>query len=475
MIVLALTLMGLRAAAQLNSPKYEETDCPVFVGQLEEERGANISCGYLIVTEDRDSLDNDRLIELFVVRIAERQRVGNAPLLYLAGGPGDAASSEIAWWLNSDLRNFHDIILIDQRGSGRSKPSLNCPELDESAEEDGLTKCRDRLVAAGIDPAAYNTEAVVMDVVDFIVALQLETVYVYGESYGTRLAQILAQRIPERIGAMVLDGIIPPGVRAVEDAATNTERALQRVVADCSADPACHGAYPQLQGQLENAVSILDAAPLEIVGLLPDASLRLNGADFAHYLREMLADSTRVPYIPALIAAIAESNRRVVTVPADLRYERDSGGVDSHSEGLYHSIICAGDAAHTTAQQISARVERLPTMYGPLATSAIELLADCEDWTGERATGELTTNAAVDIPTLVLSGRYDPITAARGGLDHLSRSWTFEFPQLGHGVLRHSVCAQAVTQVFLSEPAKEPRHDCLLELRPPEFYVLQSD
>ena len=258
-----------------------------------------------------------------------------------------------------------------------------------------------------------------MDLVDLIMAMQLETVNLYAQSYGTRLAQLLAQRIPQRIGAMVLDGMIAPGARAVEDAAANTERALQRVFADCGADPACHGAYPQLQGQLEQAVSKLNLAPLDIYGLLPNAALRLNGADFVHYLREMLADSTRVPYIPAFIAAVAESDRQNLTAPDELRYERDSVGVDSHSEGLYHSMICAEEAAQTSAEAISAKAEGLPSMYAPLAKSAIELLADCADWPVEHATGEVSMSGSIDIPTFVLAGRYDPITPANGGIESI--------------------------------------------------------
>ena len=145
---------GVQSQADL--PLFASAECPDFRRQSLPEPVVEVTCGVLTVEEDRRADANARALQIFVAILRARDDSPGRPIIYLAGGPGDSATADIAWWLDSSLRDRHDVILVDQRGTGHSRPSLNCPEFEESADAARLSRCRDRLLAAGINLSAYN-------------------------------------------------------------------------------------------------------------------------------------------------------------------------------------------------------------------------------------------------------------------------------------------------------------------------------
>ena len=107
------TSQASRATQQIQFAPYEMTGAggkkvPAEIGKLK-------------VPENRSKPDS-RFIELTVVRIRARSENPGSPVLYLAGGPGGSAINEaglIAKILER-LQENHDIVLMDQRGTGRS-------------------------------------------------------------------------------------------------------------------------------------------------------------------------------------------------------------------------------------------------------------------------------------------------------------------------------------------------------------------
>lgn len=448
--------------------------CPPDIATHSNTRSAEIACGVLTVPEDR-SASAGNTIRLFLAVVSAREGPISPPLIYLAGGPGDAASSEIDAWLSADLHRRNDVIFVDQRGSGRSLPSLNCPEFDRTVAGNSLVECRKRLEGAGIKLAAYNAESIALDIVALIEAMQLMSVDIYGHSFGARIALLVAERLPERIRSLVLDSVTLPVVSAGTYLAANTERALQRIFDDCATDPDCEGAYPHLQTQFRQAVSKLNAVPILIDGLLPNAALRLDGADFIRLLRAMLADARHLPLVPAFIAAIATGNHAALTEIGELRYADDSGRIDTHSEGLYFSALCAEESRAMSTAAILVEADNSPAIYAPLTRTALELVDDCAGWLGSEARRNQTSISYPAVPILLLSGRYDPVAPARGDWWPGDSSWWFEDPQLGHGVLPASKCARDIVLAFLSDPTIEPSPDCWANRQPLKFYIQNID
>ncbi|MYE78927.1 MAG: alpha/beta hydrolase [Chloroflexi bacterium] len=469
------------ASAQDNHPHYEASDCPeIALWMASAELGA-IRCGLLHVREDRAAGGGSAMLRLFVLRLAAQNERGNAPIVYLAGGPGGAASAALEGLLSSALRSEHEIILIDQRGAGLSQPALNCPEIDAGASENPLAACRARLLAAGIDLAAYNTSNSAQDINELLIALDLPTANIYGISYGARLALTMARDFPQRLGAMILDGVSPPQAQLLTEQAVNGNRAFERLFADCAADPACRQAYPNLRASFNQVIDRLNQAPAEIAHLRSGAATWMDGEIWVNYLFDLLYDTSLLAWLPAMIRAHAAGDygfappemASLAKPESALQLPDFALQYDADSEGLYYSIICAEAVPFESAEGLLAAGARLPPRTAAaLSNAALQLLADCELWGLPAAAASHKRPVISAIPTLLFSGAYDPVSPpawAVAAAQGLETSWRFVLPDTGHGALGNSDCADTIALEFLRQPTQEPASDCLEALRPPVF------
>jgi pimeloyl-ACP methyl ester carboxylesterase len=189
-------------------------------------------CGILLVAENPQNLEG-RHIGLHVARVPAISRRKQAdPLFILAGGPGAAASAFYAT-VEGAFARIHrdrDIVLIDQRGTGRSNP------LDCAADQQPLFRATDTEIAADTrrcltrlsaraDVAYYTSSVAVQDLERVRAALSLERINLYGTSYGTRVAQHYLRRFPQRVRAVILDGVVPAPLALGPATATDAEQA----------------------------------------------------------------------------------------------------------------------------------------------------------------------------------------------------------------------------------------------------------
>jgi hypothetical protein len=104
---------------------------------------------------------------------------------------------------------------------------------------------------------------------------------------------------------------------------------------------------------------------------------------------------------------------------------------------------------------------------GALIGDGYDLREDCAMWNVEPLGEEVSAPVVSDIPTLILSGEFDPNTPPGGGslvAETLSRSYVFTFPGVGHNVVGNSLCAQSMVLDFLAEPTEEPDAGCLSDM-----------
>jgi len=216
--VLLILFIGMPVLAQEDSPAIEWTPCWMELPDGFVE-GEDIECGYLLVPENRAKPGNTPTIELaFAIVYAPTEDVQPDPIIYLAGGPGGNAVADVESWLEIPYLGDRDLILLDQRGTGYSLPSLNCPEVEageeevEAGEDNGTEACRDRLIDEGVDLQAYNSAENAADVADLRVALEYDEWNLYGISYGTRLALTVMRDHPEGVRSVIIDSVYPPEV-----------------------------------------------------------------------------------------------------------------------------------------------------------------------------------------------------------------------------------------------------------------------
>jgi pimeloyl-ACP methyl ester carboxylesterase len=171
-------------------------------------------CGRMTVPLDRSGTVPGR-VSLFVLRVRAQRRGGatRPPVVALAGGPGQSASDAFAITVNGrlieeldPLHRDRDLIIYDQRGSGRSD-LLRCRALEHSNLLDAgraAAACARRL---GPRRAFYTSRDTADDIDALRAELGAEQVALYGTSYGTKVALAYSLRYPARVERLVLDSV----------------------------------------------------------------------------------------------------------------------------------------------------------------------------------------------------------------------------------------------------------------------------
>jgi len=371
-----------------------------------------VQCGTLEVPENRRHPQGRRLSIFVAILPANTLSPKPDPLVLLAGGPGQAASTlgPFAAQLTA-VRRTRDIVLIDQRGTGRSSP-LDCRAFapDEHAEfdTDPVPKsllCLWQLVEKGVDASQYTTSAWVADLEDMRAALGYRQLNLWGGSYGTRVAQEYLRRHPDRVRSVVLDGVAPPSMRISFDVWRTRDDALDGVIAACRASPPCAGAHPdpaatlrEIRGALEGGRRITLRDPRTgiaremrvdfdtVIGALQPLTY---APEAASLIPELLSLARGGDYAPLLAASLV--------VIGDLP--------DQFNPALHYSVTCAEDVPRVT------RAERANGVSdGRVRALARRAISVCDQWPKGGYPPDFTIPVHSDVPVLLLSGGLDPVT-----------------------------------------------------------------
>ncbi|HEX9829897.1 MAG TPA: alpha/beta fold hydrolase [Bacteroidota bacterium] len=180
----------------------------------------------LVVQEKRSNATSNH-IKLAFDRFSTTAANPLPPVFFLAGGPGSSgrrfADTEY-FYLFREIQKLADVVLIDQRGTGASIPSLqlsgdlNLPtDVSENIEPVLLQSLTERVQEAleeiknnGVDITAYNSEENADDLDEIREALGYEKVSLMGYSYGTELSMVYMRRHPERVHNAVMSGPLAP-------------------------------------------------------------------------------------------------------------------------------------------------------------------------------------------------------------------------------------------------------------------------
>jgi pimeloyl-ACP methyl ester carboxylesterase len=377
----------------------------------------------------------------FAVHTAPGQSQGI--LFYNLGGPGYAA---LPWGdsyissLDLELTSNFDIVFHDQRGVG-SVHGIACPDaelaftlapLDPVADPVATIAAAQTFVDACTAEAdspllnVVSTEQAAHDLEIFRQAIGAPPVWVYGESYGTQLAQTYATLYPEAIAGVILDGVVDLALSLEGFYATYTIEAvglLERVFTACAATPACasdfgdspSAAYDRLAAELllsDQTVYLGENEHVLTLGMLQ------NTAFYALY-----SPAGRTEFLRALAAA-----HRGNPVPL-LRLSYANFGIDITTGvstpdpdwygGAYFAITCSDYAEPgATAADRAANVIAEATAFITDSDHAGNLLSRlyfaerlaCALWPAQGPVDRPAQFAGGDWPTLVLTSDADPIT-----------------------------------------------------------------
>ena len=173
--------------------------------------------------------------------IIKSSKATRDPILFLHGGPGGRSIADRHMWLapQSKILNSHNLILIDQKGSGESEPSLDCWEVAEGLSNDAISACKTRLSMEGIDFSSYQIRGIAEDIVNLRIALGIDKWNLYGVSFGSRIALELIAIDEAAINSVVLDSPLPGNVAAYDSLPHESERAINFAIDNCQKIKKC--------------------------------------------------------------------------------------------------------------------------------------------------------------------------------------------------------------------------------------------
>lgn len=425
---------------------------------------AHARCGTLAVPESRDG-PGGRTIDLaFALLPATGAARDGAPLLVLLGGPGDTALDRLPSLASTfaTMNRTRDVVVVDQRGTGRSAP-LRCAFADDADAQSYLDaflplhatrECGARL-GAHADLARYRTRDFVADLEALRGALGVDRWTLHGRSYGTRVALHYLQRHPARVRAAVLQGVVPPELAMPRTIGADADTALAMLAADCRADAACTTAFPHFRAEVDSIAARLARAPATVAFTNPFTrradTVSLTRAVFGETVRSLMYTPFGASMLPLTIhEAYGGDYRPIVLAALGTRRGLARSGV----AGLYLSVTCAEDVARVEAAAAVAHNEA--TTMG--SARARQHIAACEGWP-VRPDGEEwpTAPQSVRVPVLLLVGETDPATPphwAEVALRTLPNARLVVVPQGAHGFagMLGAACIDRVQAAFVDAP-----------------------
>ncbi|MGB6356792.1 MAG: alpha/beta hydrolase [Steroidobacteraceae bacterium] len=434
-------------------------------------------CGVLDVPEDRTRPDGARVGLSVAVVPALNRSAAAAPLFLLAGGPGQGAADLYASFAAAFARvnRDHDLVLVDQRGTGNSAP-LSCRYPDDwQAQGDPLPALRqatlDCLRKYGERVRFYTSSAAVADLAAVREALGYPLIDLYGVSYGTRVAELYMRRYPRSVHAAILDGVTYPEQAIGPDTPLDGQRALDLIVARCGESRDCASAYPQLRQDLDGLLRQFGAQKSMLTLDDPNDGLPLkiefNRSMLDASLRFLSYNSTQASLLPTLIHRGAQGALAPLAAQTVMTARQVT---DQLASGMQNTVICSEDVPFFPADLDQAAISR--TYQGMDQLDALREI--CKLWPRGAVDADLHHPLRSDIPTLLLSGEADPVTPpadaerlARGLAHHRHLILSGE----GHGQAATG-CVPKLMAEFLDTAAPEKLDAaCLDEHRPAPFFV----
>jgi len=475
-LLLAGCLLCGPASAQ-PAPAFTETVCDlpnVPPGILPRLR-----CGTVSVPRDYSRPGTGRFALAVVVVQSTNHPALPDPLLYISGGPGAPLTVYAGYQAAHPYAPGRDLILVDQRGTGRSEPRL-CPDLKgefvnaiavvamrPKAEMQARRRavhaaCREQAAAQGIDLKDFGTSVTVEDFNAVRQALGVARWNVFGVSYGTTVAMTLMARYPETVRAAVLDSVNPPDP-LLPLHSTNVATARDAFFRFCSEDEVCASAFPDLAGTYEDTLKRLEQAPPSVLlpaeMRYPDNQGPLTASLFEFVVGRLIYYPRFYPGLPRLIRTVHD------------------GDTSAFAASLASLLAEAMDRDTGTSFAANAAVDcrdrpgyRMPTGSTDISEQ-LSLYGICGDWSELGPPPVVPLNA--DMPTLVLAGQFDPNatpTVSRHVADLIGphAQW-IEFARNGHSVRSGSPCAARIVADFVDQPARPLDTSCASRPEPIRF------
>ena len=466
--LLALGLLSLTATSWANDDELTLENC--HLGEIRSQ----VKCGKLEVPENYQQPDGDKIAINFAVLPAIDDSEYKAPLMFLAGGPGQAAV-ELATGLNHvfrEVRKTRDIILVDQRGTGESS-ALSCDfeAVDNvySSLPDALNpqEVKDCVAQFKGDVTQYNSENAIRDFDAIRAALGHEKLNIYGGSYGTRAGLVFMRMFPESLESVVLDSVgpieVPIGMFGQSGA-----RSFNLLLENCKNSESCNQAFPNLAEEFQTVKARLAKEPASIDILHPrlgtPTKLVIDDTKFTGNLRFQLYGMEGRSMVPLVIhQAFLGNYQPLIGLMARTEDEQ------LVYTGLLFNIVCNEDIPRVSEADKAADANN--NFDGHDSHSAWDIV--CPFFPEYRPSEDFYQSVTANIPTLILSGNLDPVTPPSNGeysANTLPNSHHIIVENASHTVAMSTCASDIINEFLTSKTPKKLDESCLKDI-PQETFM----
>lgn len=362
------------------------------------------------------------------------------------GGPGAsgiAVADSYTSALDSAITESYDIVFFDQRGLAMSG-GLTCPvaagtyyRVDAvtalGVDHETLAAASDIFAADCVEEmgepetlAFLGTDQVAADLDAFRERFGFDEMVLYGESYGTQVAQTYAAEFGDHLDRMILDGTVDltlDGFTFFQEQASAFGATLESTLSYCPEDPLCaEDMVGEAGAAYDRLLALLVEEPISTQFPLPDGTFseRTFGVGDLEVVAsaQMYSEDDRMMFLRALAAQSARQD----LVPL-LRLLYLNLGVDSeteeiltdptYSDGIYYSVECLDYSypGATPAEKVAAFFEAGADIEAQPLGSLFYGDLPCAYWPEQgSASGRPEPLQAVGIPTIVLGATADPAT-----------------------------------------------------------------
>jgi pimeloyl-ACP methyl ester carboxylesterase len=435
-------------------------------------------CGKLTVFENRETRTG-RTIDLnLVVLPAFDQKTKAEPLFHLEGGPGAAASNAAMFYAKEgkEYRRKHDVVLVDQRGTGKSNP-LTAPPIKKTPQDylkemypvDYVQNLR-RTLGQHADLTQYTTSIAMDDLDDVRAWLGYDRINLFGLSYGTRATLVYLRQHPDHVHTATLIGVAPTYLKMPLYHSQAAARAMDLLLGECEKDRSCHNAFPQIRADWQNVLAQLDREPARVQyspdGKSAPVSVQLQLDIFAEKIRNWMYGQDKARKIPFIVHRAAQGDF------APFLHEAIAPGTsDFIADGMYLSVTCAEDVPFIDQTEAAKLNDANP--FGNYRV--FQQTRACGLWPRGKIPAGYPDPVSSKAPVLIFSGNLDPVTPPQRGEEvakHLPNSRHVVIPEAGHGVdgLDDAGCVDRIIIDFMDKGSAEDLDtSCVERMAPPPF------
>lgn len=417
--------------------------------------GRGAQCATLEVPLDWSNPSGQK-IRLALGRLPATGRADGS-ILMNPGGPGGSGLDLLSYDPSTPaMSESFDRVSWDPRGVGESQ-GLQCgdalPELIEkdpdpdSAEEQAAIEDAAAEVSAecgASDPALLQhmrTTDSARDMEAIRVALGEDKLDYLGFSYGTHLGQAYAALFPDKVGRMVLDGIVDPLESFTEFLLGQTrafDSAFDRQVHQCARAGVASCGVRDLDRSFDKVRTTVEAEPIAVGNRsVGPAEVAMAGITTSYQ------PSGYLTLGPAVRDALKGDGRAILEISDSYQ--------DMASYASYAAVICSDGPTPRGVEAYREFVDQAKAISPRFGGAVANELLPCATWPVE--TPSTTTLPVGDIPPILLIANTGdpatPIDNARRVHDRLPSSVLVEVDSDGHTAVGSNACVNEVVNDYL--------------------------